>query len=148
MMDMYKNPVFLKQSSDLNKTEEEFRILNKARNVKMILDKSEDEVELREAIKYAHFYIQFDFIKESLMSLYRRSKSEEVKQTIMDLYNGTLDVSTQAEIIEMLKDADVVREAIEEAKEAFINDYLGLDSESISAESRALKSVKLSQFNS
>jgi hypothetical protein len=148
MMDMYKNPVFLKQSSDLNKTEEEFRILNKARNVKMILDKSEDEVELREAIKYAHFYIQFDFIKESLMSLYRRSKSEEVKQTIMDLYNGTLDVSTQAEIIEMLKDADVVREAIEEAKEAFINDYLGLDSESISAESGALKSVKLSQFNS
>ena len=147
-MDMYKNPVFLKQSSDLNKTEEEFRILNKARNVKMILDKSEDEVELREAIKYAHFYIQFDFIKESLMSLYRRSKSEEVKQTIMDLYNGTLDVSTQAEIIEMLKDADVVREAVEQAKEAFINDYLGLDSESISAESGALKSVKLSQFNS
>jgi hypothetical protein len=48
----------------------------------------------------------------------------------------------------MLKDADVVREAIEEAKEAFINDYLGLDSESISAESGALKSVKLSQFNS
>jgi hypothetical protein len=148
MMDMYKNPVFLKQSSDLNKTEEEFRILNKARNVKMILDKSEDEVELREAIKYAHFYIQFDFIKESLMSLYRRSKSEEVKQTIMDLYNGTLDVSTQAEIIEMLKDADAVREAVEQAKEAFINDYLGLDSESISAESGALKSVKLSQFNS
>ena len=147
-MDMYKNPVFLKQSSDLNKTEEEFRILNKARNVKMILDKSEDEVELREAIKYAHFYIQFDFIKESLMSLYRRSKSEEVKQTIMDLYNGTLDVSTQAEIIEMLKDADAVREAVEQAKEAFINDYLGLDSESISAESGALKSVKLSQFNS
>jgi phosphoserine phosphatase len=66
----------------------------------------------------------------------------------MDLYNGTLDVSTQAEIIEMLKDADAVREAVEQAKEAFINDYLGLDSESISAESRALKSVKLSQFNS
>jgi hypothetical protein len=148
MMDMYKNPVFLKQSSDLNKTEEELRIVNKARNVKMILDKSENEVELREAIKYAHFYIQFDFIKESLTNLYRRSKSEEVKQTIMDLYNGTLDVSTQAEIIEMLKDADAVREAVEQAKEAFINDYLGLDSESISAESRALKSVKLSQFNS
>ena len=147
-MDMYKKQVFLKQSRDLNKTEEELRIVNKARNVKMILDKSEDEVELREAIKYAHFYIQFDFIKESLMSLYRRSKSEEVKQTIMDLYNGTLDVSTQAEIIEMLKDADAVREAVEQAKEAFINDYLGLDSESISAESGALKSVKLSQFNS
>lgn len=146
-MDVYKSKVFLKQGTDLSKNEEELRTLNKARNVKAILDSSENEVELCEAIKYAHFYLKFDFIKESLMSLYRKSKLEKVKQSIMDLYNGTLDVSTQAEIIAMLKDADEIQEAVEQAREAFINEYLGLDSETISAESRAFKSVKLSRFD-
>ena len=78
------------------------------------------------------------------MDLYRTSKSEEVKQMIIDLHNGDLDVSAQAEIIEIMKDSREIQEEAEKAKDKFLNEFLNIDSSNISTENQMMKSTRVS----
>lgn len=147
-MNMYKHQAILKQGADVEKLEDDLRSLSKAKNIQAVLNNSQDEAELKEIIKYAYFYLHYDFIKEALMALYRRSKSEDIRQTLVDLHNGKLDVSAQAEMIEMMKDLKSIQLRAEQAKEEFINEFLGFDNKSLSVESQALKDRKLnSEFS-
>lgn len=143
-MDMHKHRALLKQGQNLDTFEEDLRTLTKAKNLQSLIKTSKNENEIKEAIKYCHFYIYFEFIQETLMDLFRTSKSEEVKQMIVDLHNGDLDVSAQAEIIEIMKDYKEIQEKAEKAKDKFLNEFLNIDSSNISTENQMMKSTRVS----
>lgn len=65
-----------------------------------------------EAIRMLYFYLDFDFVKNALMNLYKTTKEEEIKQAIKGLHDGTLDVS------DLIKEREEYKEYEKMAEEA------------------------------
>lgn len=67
-------------------------------------------------IRYLYFYLDFEFVRNELISIYRTSQDLNVKKTIKALYEGTLDVT---DLIERQEELQEITEEIEKAREEY-----------------------------
>lgn len=57
-------------------------------------------------IERLYFYLDFSFVREALMKIYRTTKSDAIKRKIKALHDGTLDMSKYLEERDAFDDLD------------------------------------------
>jgi hypothetical protein len=65
---------------------------------------------LKRNIRRLCFHLDFDFVRSALMTLYKTTKYDDVKQLIKDIHDGTHDYS---DLIEEMRDEQEYNQAIE-----------------------------------
>lgn len=129
-MNIHKQHAMLRMKKNLVDAEQDPRRYSSARYFENILLSNSDneygEYILKDAIERSYFFLDFDFIKEALIKLFRRTKSDSIKEHITALHNGTLDVSSIEKQIKLCQEIEEASEAAELAKEKFISEYLGI----------------------
>ncbi|MFZ4084418.1 MAG: hypothetical protein ACOYK1_02600 [Vampirovibrionia bacterium] len=131
-MNIHKQHAMLRMKKNLVDAEKDPKRYSSARYFENILlsNSSDDkyaEYILKDAIERSYFFLDFDFIKEALVTLFRKTKSDSIKEHITALYNGTLDVSSIEKQIKLCQEIEEASEAAELATEKFINEYLGIN---------------------
>jgi hypothetical protein len=130
-MNVHKQHAMLRMKKNLVDADKAPKRYSSARYFEnILLSNSDDEYAeyiLKDAIERSYFFLDFDFIKEALITLFRKTKSDSIKEHITALYNGTLDVSSIEKQIKLCQEIEEVSETAELATERFINEYLGIN---------------------
>jgi hypothetical protein len=125
-MNVHKQHAMLRMKKNLVDADKAPKRYSSARYFESILLSSNDDYTLEDAIKSSYFFLDFDFIKEALIKLFRKTESDSIKEHITALHNGTLDVSSIKKQIELCQEIEEVSEFTESARQIFISEYLGI----------------------
>lgn len=125
-MNVHKQHAILRMKKNLVDADKAPKRYSSARYFESILLSSNDEYTLEDAIKSSYFFLDFDFIKEALIKLFRKTESDSIKEHITALHNGTLDVSSIKKQIELCQEIEEASEFTESARQSFISEYLGI----------------------
>jgi len=126
-MNVHKQHAMLRMKKNLVDADKAPKRYSSARYFENILLSNRDEYLLEDAIKSSYFFLDFDFIKEALIKLFRKTESDSIKEHITALYNGSLDVSSIKKQIELCQEIEEANEFTESIKQEFINEYLGIN---------------------
>lgn len=127
-MNVHKQHAMLRMKKNLVDADKAPKRYSSARYFEnILLSNSDGEYILKDAIERSYFFLDFDFIKEALVTLFRKTKSDSIKKHITALYNGTLDISSIEKQIKLCQEIEEASEAAELSTEKFINEYLGIN---------------------
>ena len=127
-------------NKDINNIEEtekhEQRLSEASYYVKRLNSKS--KWSLKQNIKRLYFYLDFDFVKQALMNLHRITEHQEIRKTIEDAHNNSIDVS---EVLKDHKQQTEYEEALARVEKEILTEGLKEETEGIPSDNSEITSM-------
>jgi hypothetical protein len=112
-----------KQNNDINEFEKKSKRESNAWYLLESIKRSKSDWVKTEFVKSLSLYLDLEFVKQELMMIYKKTSSNELRKTIKNLHDGTLDLTQfYKELEENTKLFEESQIHKEETRD-FINDY-------------------------